>query len=377
MRRSIQRRGRSRPRCCCGWRRSWAWAGSRPRLIHRRSLRTGSTTQRRTRRRLVPRPPSCTRCSNVMADHAMQSLRRWACRAVRCGGGCVTTEFSRGKSRHTPRVDLSQAPGPTRSRNQQADRDRRRWLFVITGILEAAPWQKTSSMHRNDLSSVVHQYLELAERLQAAVEELPLGISARESIPRRLWLVANQDCAAFGALLRAGHAVSALALLRPQTEAFLRGFWSKLCAQDDALAKIAAGTREFPKISAVRDELEKRHPKGLAICGRSLKSDGFKSTHLQLFHDLTHRGSAALDLVLSTNSSAAGSPPEVLLVAAAVCANVGSFSAAAALEDCGRVDDARRLLAQRDAFDARIDWLTGGSERFIAFVRAYVAGLPE
>ncbi len=232
-------------------------------------------------------------------------------------------------------------------------------------------------MHRDDLSSVVRHYLELAERLQAAVEELPLGVSARESIPRRLWLVANQDCVAFGALLRAGHTVSALALLRPQTEAFLRGFWSKLCADDDALAKIAAGTREFPSISTVRNALDKQHPKGITICGRPVKPDGFKSAHLQLFHDLTHRGPAALDLVLSTNSSAASSPREVLLVAAAVCANVGAFSVAAALEDCCRHDQAQELLSQRDSFDARIDWLTGGPEKFIALVRGYGAGLPE
>lgn len=232
-------------------------------------------------------------------------------------------------------------------------------------------------MHRDDLSSVVHQYLELAERLQAAVEELPLGVSARESIPRRLWLVANQDCAAFGALLRAGHTVSALALLRPQTEAFLRGFWSKLCAEDEALTEIVEGKGKFPEIQKVRDALVKQHPEGLTVCGRSLKPDGLKSKHVQLFHDLTHRGSAALDLVLSTNSSAASSPPGVLLVAAAVCANVGSFSAAAALEDCGRVDEARALLAQRDSFDARIDLLTGGSEKFNAIASAYVAGSPE
>jgi hypothetical protein len=249
-------------------------------------------------------------------------------------------------------------------------------LFVITGILEAAPWQKISSMHRDDLSSVVRHYLELAERLQAAVEDLPLGVSARDSIPRRLWLIANQDCAAFGALLRAGHTVSAMALLRPQTEAFLRGFWSKLCASDDMLENIGLSNQRFPDISKVRDQLS-MHPTGLTVCGRRLQLDQLSKDYVDRFHDLTHRGAGALNLVLSTNSSAASSPPEVLLVAAAVCANVGAFSVAAALEDCCRYDQAQELLSQRDSFDARVRWQSGGSTEFIDHIRTHAFSVTD
>ncbi|MGD0520367.1 MAG: hypothetical protein ABSA48_03840 [Terracidiphilus sp.] len=75
---------------------------------------------------------------------------------------------------------------------------------------------------------------------------------------------------------------SALALIRPQFEAYVRGIWLAQCASDSEVDK--AGHDEFPKINSMIESLEQPGLLDSALLS-TIKDDAWKS-----LNSLTHTG---------------------------------------------------------------------------------------
>ena len=212
-------------------------------------------------------------------------------------------------------------------------------------------------MNHEAFRSAVICHLRTATAFQDALEGLAIGNVPREHISRRLWILANQDGASFGALLKLGHVGSALALIRPQTEAFLRGCWARWFATDVQLCQIAEGTGRFELLAQTLKDLDSLQLP-VTICGRELDIVHLSRAAVSKLHDLTHRGTLALDLLSVCNASLPFAAAPHFLAALDLTIQIGALSAAAALEDAGDSEAGNALLVRADEFRLQANhWL--------------------
>lgn len=129
--------------------------------------------------------------------------------------------------------------------------------------------------------------IELAENWVKSYESLLNGLELepehKKVVPLALLQLALEHNAAIIKLISLGYHGSALALLRPQRDAFLRGIWMYRCASEEQLLKFMKG-KEPPGIKVQLAQVE--------------QTEGYRHGHLsqrmseikEFLHDFTHGG---------------------------------------------------------------------------------------
>ncbi|NQY07876.1 MAG: hypothetical protein HRT68_17190 [Flavobacteriaceae bacterium] len=129
--------------------------------------------------------------------------------------------------------------------------------------------------------------LQLAENWVKDYESLLNGLELnhehKKVVPLTLLQLALEHNAAIVKLIKLEFHGSALALLRPQRDAFLRGIWLYRCATEEQLSKFMTG-KEPPGIKGLLEKIE--------------QTDGYRHGKLsslmadikEFLHDFTHGG---------------------------------------------------------------------------------------
>ena len=106
--------------------------------------------------------------------------------------------------------------------------------------------------------------------------------SRLERIAMALFGIALEHRAAALLLVGISARTSAMALLRPVFEAYIRGYWMAVCATDEAAQAFMQG-RGSPSLDSMVSALKKRTAAGAVL-------DRLRISHGPQFHDYTHGG---------------------------------------------------------------------------------------
>jgi hypothetical protein len=211
-------------------------------------------------------------------------------------------------------------------------------------------------MTNQKLQEAVAAHQHLSRSLQEASTGIPVGEDTRCRIARLCWQQAMEDCAAIGVLLASGHTGSARALARPQTEVFLRGWWTQLCAEEYLLERLVRydAKAKFPSLGEILRDLKASQP--ITLAGRMIDLGQLSTVGTDALHDLTHRGMRAIArLDLENQNHGSGRIADDLPGLLHIAAGVGAISVASLIEDSGRDEDAQNVMSLLDVHLKRLE----------------------
>jgi hypothetical protein len=169
-----------------------------------------------------------------------------------------------------------------------------------------------------DIQIMINRAVEFDDALRAAInahDVKPISAGTRKTAGCAYVEMILEHGDSFRALLCRGNSTSALALIRPQFEATLRGWWITFAAKENWISRLADSAKDpeivepgFQSIPVLLDELEASKAldetfgaQGMAISLRALSAKSIK-----YLHSLTHGGRGPMVHILI------GPKPELL-----------------------------------------------------------------
>jgi hypothetical protein len=200
------------------------------------------------------------------------------------------------------------------------------------------------------ISTSLDEAKELSNWLWDGMHSLVVEDGLRERLAIAALTVALYHHRALILLLENGSYQSFMALLRPQTDAWVNGAWLHLCASDDELKSFAAG-KSHVQPKEIFDRLE-------AAMGNQVIAN-IKKGRWKEMCDFTHTGILQLQRNLTADTVEANYPQEELVGAleqANACAVIATTFAAGV---AGNTELADKLLSKALQMTARTETASG------------------
>lgn len=180
----------------------------------------------------------------------------------------------------------------------------------------------TSNQQRPSIRAAIS----LMGDLSHETSKLSVPNNVRSRLAAGCHFVAAEHHAGIALLCSVGHPASALALLRPAFESYVRGVWISECATDAQIADFQSGkSRSIPAIKAQIEAIEKTPTFDSGILGRS---------HSENWHTLcgfAHTGIEQLQMCMTRSAierNCTGEQIDEALAFAGACAIMASIAVA-------------------------------------------------
>lgn len=138
----------------------------------------------------------------------------------------------------------------------------------------------------NVIAREVQHALALQQTIKASLQKVSPSRTRRNILSATLYHLCFEHTVSVIKLVEIGHAGSAMALIRPACESFLRGMWVQYCAPDQTIEELIRGERDFPGYKDLNSGIEAKAPHEMV----SFKTAIDKAIPIETRHSLTHGG---------------------------------------------------------------------------------------